>query len=156
MKFKFGIKQIVLSVVAVLLIVIMAVGNYYLSVFAHVLHEVFGGKGTVAGGKKGGTQEGESAFEYADRVIQETAEDSIVLLKNDEVDGQPYLPRPITTTFNLFGYGATDHGFLLVGGGTRRGVGQAPPLGARVGEEEEAELEEDAHPPRERIGEEER
>ncbi len=119
MKFKFGTKQIVLTVVAVLLIGVMIVGNILLNSFSFILHGFFGGyASTSSGGSGGGAQDGETPLDYADRIVQEVAEDSIVLLKNDEVDGKPYLPLPLSTKFALFGYGATDNGFLLVGGGS--------------------------------------
>ena len=117
MKFKFGTKQIVLSVVAVLLIAVMIAGNIILNMYSPFFHAALGGTSEPEG-NRGGAHDGESAFEYASRISEEAAEDSIVLLKNDNGDGTPYLPLPETTTFSIFGWGATDQGFLLSGGGS--------------------------------------
>lgn len=117
MKFKFGTKQIILSVVAVLLVAVMIAGNIVLNMYSPFFHAALGGAAT-GGGNRGGAHEGESPFEYASRISEESAEDSIVLLKNDEVNGAPYLPLPASTKFSIFGWGATDQGFLLSGGGS--------------------------------------
>ncbi len=111
MKFKFGVKQIVLAAVAVVLVAILIAGNIILQWQAPLLHGFFGGyaeSSNVSNEIKG------EATEYADQVVQEVAEDSIVLLKNED----DYLPFAPGTQVNLFGWGATDNGFLLVGAGS--------------------------------------
>ncbi len=118
MKFKFGVKQIVLSVVAAVLIAVLIAGNIVLKQQAPLLHGFFGGysddASSSSGGADGGSAGEDAELIYADQVVQDVAEDSVVLLKNE--DG--YLPYGYGTKLNLFGWGATDNGFLLVGGGS--------------------------------------
>ena len=111
MKIKFGKKQIVLTVVAVLLLGIFIAGNIILQWQAPLLHGFFGGYGDASNTSNEITGE---ATDYADQVVQDVAEDGIVLLKNDD----DYLPFAASDKVNLFGWGATDAGFLLVGGGS--------------------------------------
>ncbi len=118
MKFKFGVKQIVLLLVAVVLIGVLIAGNIILVWQAPLLHGFFGG---IGGDTE--SEEAQKELSSGDQMVQEITEDSIVLLKNDDVDGKPYLPLDIanydeTHGINLFGWGATDNGFLLVGGGS--------------------------------------
>ncbi len=55
-----------------------------------------------------------AALESSDNAVQDTAEDSMVLLKNNGA-----LPlKGDDVKVNLFGYGATDNGFLTSGGGS--------------------------------------
>lgn len=117
MKLKFGKKQIILLVVAVVLAAVMIAANVVLNMFAPILHG-FLSPASSGSSDVGGSLDGESPYEYASRISMEAGEDSFVLLKNDEVDGEPYLPLPEDTTFNIFGWGATDQGFLLSGGGS--------------------------------------
>ncbi len=123
MKFKFGVKTIVLSVVALILVGVLIWGNIFLQEQAPLLHGFFGGIG-------GNTDsaEAQEALGSGDQIVQDIAEDSIVLLKNETVtrngEEEPYLPLRISDYpddehgINLFGWGATDAGFLLVGGGS--------------------------------------
>jgi len=53
-------------------------------------------------------------FAYADEVVRSAAEESMVLLENK--DG--YLPKSDLKKVNLFGWGSTEYGFLLTGGGS--------------------------------------
>ncbi len=117
MKIKFGIKQIVLAAVAVVLVAILIAGNVILDKFSPVLHAFFA---PVAGGSVnvGGAHGDETPYEYGARLSEEAEEDSIVLLENEDVDGKPYLPLSASTRFSIFGYGATDTGFILSGGGS--------------------------------------
>lgn len=108
-----GKKRIVLAIVAVLLIAVLIAGNIVLNNFAPLLHGVFSKESVTAT-----TSEAKNALASADGVVRELAEESIVLLKNDEVDGKPFLPRDKSEKFNLFGWGSTDKGFLVVGGGS--------------------------------------
>lgn len=111
MKFKFGVKQIVFSAVAVLLIAVLIAGNIILQWQAPLLHGFFGGYGDSSSLEAVGDGE---ELDYADQVVQNVAEDSVVLLKNED----NHLPYGYGTKLNLFGWSATDNGFLLVGGGS--------------------------------------
>lgn len=114
-KFKFGVKQIVLTVVAAVLVALLIVGNIILNYFAPLLHGFF------AGGLGGSTntEEAKNALGSADELVGEIAEESMVLLKNDEVGGgKHFLPLDKDTPVNLFGWASTDLGFLQIGGGS--------------------------------------
>lgn len=101
-------KTITLAVVAGVLAIILIAGNAVLGHYAPLLHGFFSGGETNFG------QEAQNVLNSADEVVREVAEESMVLLKND--DG--FLPRSATEKFNLFGWASTDAGFLLVGGGS--------------------------------------
>lgn len=102
-KIQFGVKQIVLLCVAVVLVVILAVANYYLDYYSLIIHRF------MAGDSANVTRD-----EGADAAVREVAAESMVLLKNDN----DYLPKKDLKKVNLFGYGSTDNGFLLTGGGS--------------------------------------
>ncbi len=55
----------------------------------------------------------DEALEYADKVVRDSAAESMVLLKNED-----YLPYDGLDKVNLFGWGSTEYGFLLTGGGS--------------------------------------
>ncbi len=99
-------KLIALPVVAVLCAVLIAVVNIVPNMFP-ILHRVFAGDGVDVSGSA-------AELEAADKVVRETAEESMVLLYNKG----NYLPRRNLSKVNLFGWGATDGGFLLTGGGS--------------------------------------
>ena len=103
-------KRVSLGIVAVVLMVILIVGNIVLSMNAPLLHGFF------AGGFGGDTsfEEAKNALGSADELVGEIAEESMVLLKND--DG--FLPLKEDTKVNLFGWASTDLGFLQIGGGS--------------------------------------
>ena len=108
-----GKKRILLAVGAVVLIAVLIAGNIVLSTFAPIIHSAMSNQSVNTD-----TAEAKNALSSADGVVREIAEESIVLLKNDEVDGKPFLPRDKSERFNLFGWASTDQGFLLVGGGS--------------------------------------
>ncbi len=108
-----GIRRIVLSVTALFLAAALIVGNIFLDLYSPLLHAFFANSSMIAT-----TTEAKNALAQADELVREIAEESVVLLKNETVDGAPFLPRPLSEKFNLFGWGATDDGFLLVGGGS--------------------------------------
>lgn len=65
-------------------------------------------------------------FAQADELCQDIAGEGAVLLKNDVVDGSPALPLTAETTdskikVNVFGWGATDGGFISGGSGSSAG-----------------------------------
>ena len=106
------VKTIILAAVAGLLAIILIVTNIILNMYSPLLHSFFAGADSHIG------DEAQNVLNSSDEVVREIAEESMVLLKNDEVDGEPFLPRPKTEKFNLFGWASTDQGFLLVGGGS--------------------------------------
>lgn len=107
--FKFGVKHIVLSVLAVILAVAMGISNYFLKFYSPILHMFFAGDTTDYG-----TEQAEAALALGDELVQEVAEESMVLLRNEN----GALPLKVNDKVNLFGYSATDNGFILTGGGS--------------------------------------
>lgn len=96
----------VCAVVIGICIAALIVANFFLNTYSLIAHRFFAGD-TI------GANESNSVFEEADNVVRETAAESMVLLENK--DG--YLP--ITEKkVNLFGWGSTEYGFLLTGGGS--------------------------------------
>lgn len=100
-------KRVTLTVVAaVLLAVLIAFNAVLASPLGGFIHQWMAGTAY--------TPPDEATVNDADAVIREIAEESMVLIKND--DG--FLPRPANEKFNLFGWASTDQGFQLVGGGS--------------------------------------
>lgn len=64
----------------------------------------------------------EEAAKTGDEVVRKIADEGVVLMKNEEnKEGDPTLPLPEETrNINIFGWGATDSGFLLAGNGSGR------------------------------------
>lgn len=106
-------KLISLPIVAVVLTVIIIVANYFLNLYSPILHRVLAGDGASTG-----SAAAQDALAAADDVVRETAAESMVLLYNDKGNGEKYLPITDLDKINLFGWGATDGGFLLSGGGS--------------------------------------
>ncbi len=104
------IRRVVLCAVAVVLAVVIGVGNFFLDRYALIIHRVFAGDTATAGSEEGAG----NVMKAADDVIREAAEESIVLLKNEK----GFLPQKDLSKVNLFGYGSSDNGFLLTGGGS--------------------------------------
>ena len=104
-------KLIALPIVAVVLVVVMVLANYFLNLYSPILNRVLAGDGVSLDGAQ-------SALEDADKVVRSTAEESMVLLYNDDGEGNAYLPLNNLSKINLFGWGATNDGFLLTGGGS--------------------------------------
>lgn len=100
---------IALSIVAILLIAILIAANCVLSYFSPILHSFFAGETVDTSG-----EESQGALLDADKIVREAAEESIVLLENKK----NFLPLENLEKVNLFGWGATDYGFLLTGGGS--------------------------------------
>lgn len=103
-----SVKSIVLMSVAVVLAVVMIVANVVLNHYSLIINRFLVGDTADASGA--GAQ---GALADADLVVRDAAEESMVLLKNDG-----YLPKNDLTKVNLFGWGATDYGLLLTGGGS--------------------------------------
>ena len=110
-----SVGAIVLTLVAVILIGALIPMNIVLSYYAPTLHMVFGG--SSAGQET--SQAAEEALAAGDEMVQELAEDSMVLLRNESSLGESALPlKEEERAVNLFGFGATDDGFLLTGKGS--------------------------------------
>lgn len=110
MKNKRLMKTVILAVAAAVLAVILIAGNIILNYFAPLLHGFF------AGGLGGNTdvEEAKNALGSADELVGEIAEESMVLLKNED----DFLPLEKNKKVNLFGWASTDMGFLQIGGGS--------------------------------------
>lgn len=110
-----SVGAIVLALVAVILIGALIPMNIILSYYAPTLHMVFGG--SSAGQET--SQAAEEALAAGDEMVRELAEDSMVLLRNESSSGESALPlKEEERAVNLFGFGATDDGFLLTGKGS--------------------------------------
>lgn len=111
-----GVKRIVLIAVAAVLVAVLIAANCILNYFAPLLHGFFAG--TLGGNTD--SEEAKNALGTADELVGEIAEESIVLLKNDEIaEGKRFLPLDRNTQkVNLFGWASTDKGFLQIGGGS--------------------------------------
>ena len=114
-KFKFGVKQIVLIIVAAVLIAAMVAGNIVLNANSITLHKFFGGD-------KYNSEAGGEAYEMGDALVSQLMEDSVVLFRNER-NALP-LDADSENRVNLFGWNATTKGFLLSGTGS----GGAPVL----------------------------
>ena len=99
------VTRIILGVVSLLLVVAIIVGNIIINKYAYILNQVFAGDTTDYDNASQELEEG-------DAVVQALGEESMVLLKNED----DFLPLAEGTKLNLFGWAATDQGFLLVGG----------------------------------------
>lgn len=104
-----NVKSVVLTSVAIVLVVVMIVANCILNYYSLIINRFLVGDTADASGS--GTQDSLAA---ADLLVRNSAEDSMVLLKNEN----GYLPKPDLKKVNLFGWGSTDYGFLLTGGGS--------------------------------------
>ena len=98
--------RVVCGIVAFFLVAVLIAGNIVLNEFAYIINQFFAGDTT---------DYGDAAEELAegDKFVQKAGEESMVLLKNEE----DFLPLE-EDKVNLFGWAATDQGFLLVGGGS--------------------------------------
>ena len=110
-----SVGAVVLALVAVILIGALIPMNIVLRYYAPTLHMVFGG--SSAGQET--SEAAEEALAAGDEMVQELAEDSMVLLRNESSLGESALPlKEEERAVNLFGFGATDDGFLLTGKGS--------------------------------------
>ncbi|MBP5242794.1 MAG: glycoside hydrolase family 3 C-terminal domain-containing protein, partial [Clostridia bacterium] len=104
-------KAIFLPIIALLLIALV-VANVIVSQYARVISRFLGG---MSGDELQLTDSEQTALAESDALCQEMGEDSFVLLKNK--DNALPLSSDVTN-INVFGYGATDNGFLLRGVGS--------------------------------------
>ena len=110
MKSKQLVKTIVLSIVALLLVAVMITANVLLDRYALFINRHLAGDNVSTGDGDNNTD----ALTFADEVVISAAEESMVLLANKD----NYLPKADLTKVNLFGWGSTDAGLLLTGGGS--------------------------------------
>ena len=97
----------ILSLIAVVLVVAIVVGNVMINRFSYVINQALAGDTTDYGSAS-------AELEAGDEIVQALGEESMVLLKNED----SFLPLDKEEKVNLFGWAATDQGFLLVGGGS--------------------------------------
>ncbi len=110
---KRGVKRIVLIVVALVLAAVLIVGNIVLDAYSLLLNQFFDG---LFGSKYNSVVGGE-AYEMGDAMVAQLVEDSVVLLRNED-NTLPLDQETDTKKVNLFGWNATDKGFLLSGTGS--------------------------------------
>ena len=94
------VKAIILGAVALLLAVAMIVSNYYVNYYALIINRFL-----VGDTADSTSTDAQGALAAADKVVRSSAEESIVLLKNDTVGGKSCLPKPDLKKVNLFGWG---------------------------------------------------
>ncbi|MDE6505382.1 MAG: glycoside hydrolase family 3 C-terminal domain-containing protein [Clostridia bacterium] len=112
------LKTIILSAVAVVLAVALIVSNYFIDYYSLIINRFIVGDTADSSG-----EETQDALAAADKVVRTSAEESIVLLKNDKIskageEDKYFLPLKNLKKVNLFGYGSTDAGLLLTGAGS--------------------------------------
>lgn len=102
-------RRIVLSAVIAILLAAAIVASVFASSYWSYLMSTFGSSASNTD-----TQKVNGALTVGDEFVQEATEDSIVLLKNNGALPLSEDERKV----NLFGYGATDNGFVYSGGGS--------------------------------------
>ena len=102
------VKTAILAVAALVLVAALVVSNILLDYYSLILNRFFVGDTADLSG-----EETQDALSEADEVVRSAAEESFVLLKNEAL-----LPVADLQKVNLFGWGATDAGLLLTGGGS--------------------------------------
>ena len=100
-------KKIVQAVLIAVIALVLIAGNVVAGIMAPIISGFFADEGVDFN-----SQEVQNQLNASDALCREIAGDSIVLLKNDGA-----LPLEATKV-NVFGYGATDKGFLLSGVGS--------------------------------------
>lgn len=104
---KIGIKQILSWVGALLIVAVLVVGDVLCGMYEGMITPFFCGTGENFDNAK-------EAMQQSDALVQQISEDSIVMLKNDGILPLAKNERKI----NVFGYGATENGFLMRGLGS--------------------------------------
>lgn len=116
------VKKVISLVVIAVVIVALIAGNVVAGIFAGLITNFFNANSTDFSG-----EETQQALQQSDALVRTLAEDSIVLLKNQEdADGEPALPfSEDERKVNLFGFSAYDpsnaasfDGFLMKGIGS--------------------------------------
>ena len=102
--------RIICGVVAAILVAVLIAGNILLNTYSYLLHQFLSSDTTDYGGAEEELAEG-------DELVQQLGEESIVLLKNED-NFLPLSEEQVNQGVNLFGWTATDQGFIVVGGGS--------------------------------------
>lgn len=111
--------QIVIIVVAVVVTAIMITADCFASKYAPVISTFLGCTEQL----EGDTEKVEEGAKSGDEVVRKLANDGVVLMKNAPMKsgGGNTLPLPASQkNVNIFGWYATDAGFLLAGNGSGR------------------------------------
>lgn len=108
---------IAVCVLAVLMIALI-VGDCFAYRYSSIISGFFGSNEQL-NADQGKVDE---AAKTGDEVVRKLANEGVVLMKNEaNKEGKNTLPLPATTrNINIFGWGATDSGFLLSGNGSGR------------------------------------
>ncbi len=104
-------KRIILSAACLVLAAVIVVANVVINYYSLILNRFIRGDNVDNSTTSATTEE---IYQNADLAIREAAEESMVLLENKD----NYLPLATLDRVNLFGWGSTDNGFLLTGGGS--------------------------------------
>lgn len=103
-------KKILWSALCLVLTAVLVVANVVINYYSLILNRHL--RGDSVDTSTSATKE--ELLEDADNAVRSAAEESMVLLENKN----DYLPLATLTKVNLFGWGSTDNGFLLTGGGS--------------------------------------
>ncbi len=110
-KFKLKPGQIVFIVIATLICAIMITIDFLADRYSAIISTFLGTAEKLEEGDSGKVEE---SAKSGDEVVRNIANEGVVLLKNDGI--LPLKGKKV----NIFGWGATDAGFLLVGNGSGR------------------------------------
>lgn len=114
-------RKFVLRIVVLALLAVLAVAMIVADVFAKKYNAIISNFLGVAEQIEGDETKINESAKSSDELVRKMADEGIVLLKNDEADGKPILPlSKDNAAVNLFGFGATDNGILLMGNGSGR------------------------------------
>lgn len=116
-------RKLVGRIVTVSLILVIAVGlivgDVYASRYSAIISNFLG----CAEQLEGDTTQIDESAKTSDELVRKLTDDGIVLLKNSDVGGAPCLPlSKDRKEINVFGWGATDYGFLLTGNGSGKSL----------------------------------
>lgn len=120
MKKKFKLKPIQITGIALAAVLFpsIIVGDYFAVKYAGPISNFFNTAEQISSGGNNV----EEAAKNGDEVVRKLANEGVVLLKNDlNKEGKPTLPLANDKRkINVFGWGATDSGFLYTGNGSGR------------------------------------
>lgn len=110
--------QIVIIIVTVIVTAIMITADCFASKYAPIISTFLGCTEQL----EGDTSKVEEGAKSGDEVVRKLADDGVVLMKNaPHASGGNTLPLPASQkNINVFGWYATDAGFLLAGNGSGR------------------------------------
>ena len=115
------IKHIVVLCIMTVIAIALIVGDVFAYSYAPIISGFFGSNEQISGDSAAI----EEAAKSGDELVRKLANEGVVLMKNGNNDeGKPTLPleKPADGSIkvNVFGWGATDSGFLLAGNGSGR------------------------------------